>query len=316
MITGMRSVRTASVIFPNFNSAKLVVRAVDRMLQQLCLPDESIRVIVVDDGSTDDSVARLEEAFGDRILLMRLGFNQGRSTARNAGAAALESDVLVFVDSDCAPERDNFVSAHLAAIRAGADASFGAVNTPGPGFWDQLQRDAAAWRLRDFNAGKTWTFTTQNVAIRRSCFMETGGFDPTFDRHGFEDRDLFVRLAEFGCEAAFTGEAAVTHNDLITLQDVARKLGEAGLHASRPFAAKHPTIYRQMAFSRIDCREHPWLSWVDRVLWPVVGRILPACNRVVEWRWMPFSLRALLARSAYGLSFLHGTVLGRRRDAG
>lgn len=311
--TAAPDVRSASVVFPNFNSAGLVVRAVERMLHQRCQPGESIRIVVVDDGSTDDSAARLESEFGDRILLIRLGSNKGRSTARNAGAAAFDSDVLVFVDSDCAPESEQFVSAHLAAIRAGADASFGAVNTPGPGFWDELQRDAAAWRLRDFEAGEKWTFTTQNVAIRRSRFVDSGGFDPAFDRHGFEDRDLFVRLAQGGCVAVFTPEAAVTHDDVIRLQDVARKLGEAGLHAARAFATKHPGVYRRMAFSRIDCGVHPWLKWVDRCLWPIVGRLLPVGNRIVEWRWLPFRLRALLARAAYGLAFLHGTVLASRR---
>lgn len=305
----------ASIVIPNYNSAATVVRAVDAMLRQQLAASDSFQVVVVDDGSTDGSADRVAERFGDRIALVRLPQNKGRSTGRNAGAAATSSDVLIFVDSDCVPPDSGFVAAHLDALRAAPGLSFGAVETPGTDFWSRLQRDAASWRLRQFEQGDTWTFTTQNVAVTSATFVASGGFDAAFDRHGFEDRDLFIRLAEAGAAVHYTPSARVIHEDRITLANVARKLGEAGYHAAHLFQSKHPVSYRAMAFSRIDCHLRPWLRVVDALAWPFAKPLSTRSDGWLECPALPFRIRALLARVIYGLAFLHGTVL-RRREAG
>ncbi len=159
-----------AVVVPNYNSAQLVGKAVQALLVQLVDAPDAFRVVVVDDGSTDGSADRLEEQFGERITLIRLGSNRGRSSARNAGAAATDAEALLFIDSDCIPLGTGLVQAHLKVLAAGCDVSFGEIRTPGTGFWDRLQRDANRWRLRSFRAGQHWTFTTQNVAVRRRIF--------------------------------------------------------------------------------------------------------------------------------------------------
>lgn len=301
-----------AVVIPNYNSAALVERCVAAMLEQQPGEGRQFVVAVVDDGSSDGSADRLERRFGDRIVLVRLPENRGRSTGRNAGAAAVvDADLLVFIDSDCIPGDGHFLARHAAAMESGADVVFGEVCTPGEGFWDRLQQDAAGWRQRRFDQGETWTFTTQNVSVRRERFEAVGGFDPAFDRHGFEDRDLFVRLALAGCRFAYEPEAQVRHEDRIGLASVARKLGEAGYHAAHLFAAKHPDVYPRLAFSRIDAGRRPWLRIVDALAWPFARPFAFGKAGWLEWRWLPFRLRALMARSLYGLSFLHGTV--RRR---
>lgn len=300
-----------AVIIPNYNSAELLRKAVTAMLRQSLFSSHTMDVVVVDDGSTDGSADILERDFGELITLIRLPENRGRSSARNAGAAATGADILVFVDSDCIPADETFVAAHVETLEIGSDVSFGQVCTPGDGFWDQLQEDAAAWRLRRFNSGDTWTFTTQNVAVRRRCFDRAGGFDPTFNRHGFEDRDLFVRLANAGALVRYTPTAQVIHEDQVNLASVARKLGEAGYHAAHLFRAKHPAIYREMTFSRLDSQINPWLVVADAILWPFAKPLARGPAGWLEWRVLPFRLRAFLARALYGLSFLHGTVLRR-----
>jgi GT2 family glycosyltransferase len=302
-----------SVVIPNYNSAGLVSHCVAALLTQALPRGDEMTVVVVDDGSTDGSADALADAFGDRIALVRLPENVGRSTARNRGADALPADLLIFIDSDCIPATADFVAAHVASVLAGADVSFGDVLTPGPGFWDRLQRDASAWRMRRFEAGDTWTFTTQNVAIRSDAFRRAGGFDEAFNRHGFEDRDLFIRLDQAEAVVRFTSASGVTHEDRISLASVSRKLGEAGFHASHLFAARHPKVYRTMSFSRLDVAARPWLRWVDALLWPVARPLAKGSAHWLEWRWIPFRLRALMARAVYGAWFLHGTV--RHADA-
>lgn len=302
----------ASVVIPNYNSAATVVRCVEAMLEQRVPATDLVHIVVVDDGSTDGSADLLAERFGDQITLVRLAHNRGRSTGRNAGAGAWACDVLIFVDSDCVPPDCEFVASHLDALRKSSGLSFGTVETPGDDFWSRLQRDAVEWRLRRFDAGEAWTFTTQNVAISTELFNRCGGFDPAFDRHGFEDRDLFIRLAESGAIVRYTPSARVVHEDRITLANVSRKLGEAGYHAAWLFREKHPGAYQVMSFSRIDSALRPWLVVVDAVAWPIARLVVTVSEAWLEWRILPFGLRATLARLVYGLAFLHGTVLRRR----
>lgn len=303
-----------TVVIPNYNSARLVQRAVEAMHRQQVPAEHLLQVAVADDGSNDGSAELLARRFGNSITLLRLSENKGRSTARNAGAAANDADILVFVDSDCVPPDDHFISAHLAAFTEGADVSFGAIETPGDGFWDRLQRDAATWRKQRFEAGDLWTYTTQNVAMRRLHFDRAGGFDPLFDRHGFEDRDLFVRLAQAGAKVCFSARARVVHEDHITLANVTRKQGEAGFHAAHLFRARHPLIYDAMSYSRLDANVRPWLAWLDPLSWPLASLIARLPAHWLEWRWLPFRLRALMARAVYGLGYLHGTAR-RRKEA-
>jgi GT2 family glycosyltransferase len=299
----------AVAVVPNFNSAGLVVRCAQALLRQDVPPGWSLEVVIVDDGSTDDSVQRLAAALADRVRLLRLGENRGRSTARNAGARVLEADLLIFVDADCVVPDEAFLCAHAAAFEAGTTLGFGNILTPGPGFWNAIQRDAARWRRSALEAGELWTYTTQNVAIDARAFAAVGGFDPLFDRHGFEDRDLFIRLANAGAQVGFNEKACVVHEDKVGLASVCRKFRDAGLHSAWEFADRHPREYRRMSFGRLDCRERPALRVLDWLLWPLAGRLGSSQGRWLEWSWLPFRWRAFAARAVYGAWFLHGTAI-------
>ncbi len=85
-----------SIIITSYNQRSFIRDAVDSALSQ----DDSRReVIVVDDGSTDGSLAILE-GYGDAIRLVKNERNQGRSGARNAGASRAVGEYLVFLDGD------------------------------------------------------------------------------------------------------------------------------------------------------------------------------------------------------------------------
>jgi glycosyltransferase involved in cell wall biosynthesis len=302
------------VVIPNHNGAEHVLRTVASLLRQSVPAGTAVNIVVVDDGSTDGSPDRLRGAFDGRIEVLELPTNQGRSTARNAGAGRAVADLLVFVDSDCVPADDAFVSEHLAAIERGAEVSFGQVCTPGHGFWDRMQRETNEARRRAAARGEAWMSTTANVAITRKAFDAVGGFDPVFDRYGFEDRDLFIRLERSGARACHTAGARVLHEDRITLASVARKLCEAGLHSAPHFRSRHPDAYARMPYSRFDCELHPWLSAIDAACHRPMQRLLRGKTAWLEWRWLPFRLRTMLARLVSGLSYLHGTALRRARE--
>lgn len=304
------------IVIPNYNSAALVERCVSTLLRQSPRPADSFEVVVVDDGSTDDSAGVIERAFGTRIRLIRLPTNQGRSTGRNAGAASSGADVLVFVDSDCLPDRDDFLVQHALAIEGGADVSFGQVRAPGSGFWDELQRVAFRDREASFKKGDTWAFTTQNVAMSAQAFHAAGGFDAAFDKHGFEDRDLFIRLERAGTVATYTPGASVLHMDRLSLASVSRKFENAGRYSSVAFRDRHSGPYRRMAFSRFDASLHPFLRAVSPILWAALGGVSRGRSDWLESRAIPFRARLFLARFLYGIAYMHGTWLALRDARG
>ena len=84
-----------SAIIPNFNYARFVCEAVESALAQTY---DHLEVIVVDDGSSDDSLQVLKQ-FGDRIRVIAQP-NAGVAASRNNGAAASSGEFVAFLDAD------------------------------------------------------------------------------------------------------------------------------------------------------------------------------------------------------------------------
>ncbi|WP_049753626.1 glycosyltransferase [Alkalilimnicola ehrlichii] len=84
-----------SVIMPAFNAASYIEEAIDSVLAQ-DYPHKEL--IVIDDGSSDDTVARVQ-AYGDRVRLLTQA-NQGSAVARNQGLDAAQGEYIAFLDSD------------------------------------------------------------------------------------------------------------------------------------------------------------------------------------------------------------------------
>ena len=88
-----------SVIVPVFNASEYIGRTLDSIISQ---DFESFEVIVVDDGSTDDSLEVINNTLGNTQIPHKIIHqeNQGVSVARNVGIDASVGDYLVFIDAD------------------------------------------------------------------------------------------------------------------------------------------------------------------------------------------------------------------------
>ena len=86
---------TISVVIPAYNAEKYIGRAIDSVLGQSRVADE---VIVVDDGSVDDTAA-VVEGYGEKVRLIRQE-NAGASVARNRGIEAASGEWIAFLDAD------------------------------------------------------------------------------------------------------------------------------------------------------------------------------------------------------------------------
>jgi glycosyltransferase involved in cell wall biosynthesis len=87
---------SVSVLIPAYNSAKYIKRSIDSVLNQTVLPSE---IIVIDDGSTDETAA-IANSYGGIVRVISKGRNCGQSAARNFGIQNAIGEWIAFLDSD------------------------------------------------------------------------------------------------------------------------------------------------------------------------------------------------------------------------
>lgn len=179
-----------SVIIPAYNNGKYLVHALESVFSQKEPPFE---VIVVDDGSTDDTAAVVKQ-FGGCIKYIYQP-NGGPAAARNRGAQEAKGEWIAFLDADDAwlPWR---ISAGRELISRNPSAALfcgrrtdmnNSVSEPAGGDFNKTRIVI----LREFARGNI--VATSTVLMRKDAFVRAGGFDEQF--RGPEDYDLWMRLA-------------------------------------------------------------------------------------------------------------------------
>jgi O-antigen biosynthesis protein len=198
-----------SVVIPCHDAAPFLAEAIGSALAQAGV---EVEVIVVDDASTDGSLA-VAEAFGPAVRLIRLEGNRGAAHARNRGVAAACGTALLFLDADdvLGP---GALRALLAALRGGPA---GAAVCP----WGYLRRVDGRWTatpadrplpnptgdpLRGWLAG-AWAPTNSILWCRRA-FERTGGWDERLTLN--DDGDLMMRALAGGMRLA-VADAGMAH---------------------------------------------------------------------------------------------------------
>jgi GT2 family glycosyltransferase len=183
--------------------------------------DSNVEIVVVDDGSRDDSAA-VATAAGVRLL--RLERNGGVGPARNRGVRVTSGDVIVFVDADVvvAPGSVAGLVREL-ATRPEIAAVFGSYDaTPrAPGFVSQY-RNLLHHFVHQAGNREASTFWAGCGAIRRSAFEAVGGFAEGPLATPLEDVDLGYRLRAAGHRIALVPEIQGTHLKRWTLASVVR----------------------------------------------------------------------------------------------
>jgi GT2 family glycosyltransferase len=191
---------------PAFQASATIERCVRALMVQT-LPRDQYEVIVVDDGSSDDTAKRADAA-GARVV--RLPRNVGPGAARNAGVAVAEGDAVVFTDADCEPT-PLFLAALTEQLR---DPEVGGSK----GVYLSRQRALIARfvqleyeiRYRHTARQPTVDFVdTYACCYRRADIARVGGFDPRL--RACEDQELSFRLADSGVRVRFAPDARTYH---------------------------------------------------------------------------------------------------------
>ena len=174
------------------NASATIARAVSS-----CLKEEAqgARLVLIDDHSTDDTVARARAVAGRRLQVVPAGDPGGIAMARQAGLDAVETEFAAWLDAD-----DEWVPGRMARLgamlRKGYDVAVEAIDLfDGPSGAPLLRLTAPAFLRRP--GGSVRLFERNllpgdtQVAFRLSEFREAGGYDPAIG--GPESFDLLLR---------------------------------------------------------------------------------------------------------------------------
>ena len=208
-----------SVIIPTRDRVDVLTETLERLIaQEAALPFE---VIVVDDGSTDDTVAtvRSRAAHSPVPVSMLEQGPRGPAVARNAGIAAARGTVCLFIGDDTWPRAD-LVERHGRLHRRRPEeqaALLGHVqwapeSRPSP-FMDWLNSGIQFdfGQIVDPEDVRGSCFYTANVSVKRSFLLSNGGFDEAFAHAAFEDIELGLRLERAGMQLCYDPAAVVEH---------------------------------------------------------------------------------------------------------
>src|SRR5512145_2898376 len=207
--------KLASIIIPTYNQARYLPEAIESAIAQTY---PALEIIVVDDGSTDET-PNLLRAYATQITTLRQE-NRGLAAARNTGWRAAYGDYLLFLDSDDRILPDK-VERHIERLNANPHWALDY------SAWQHLTQDGChvfgeshpLWQgnllqallLREF------FFYASSAVIRHTCLKQVGGFNETLRWN--EDADLWLRLAKAGYSFGYLDQALLqyrVHNASMT----------------------------------------------------------------------------------------------------
>lgn len=222
--------RHVSIVMPTYNRRESLRRCLEHLLA--CdIEGMEVDLRIVDDGSGDGTAELVESLRARAGNSLRIHYcrqaNAGASAARNRGIAASGTDVILFIDDDCAPE-PGWVR-HLAS----------GPWTPGTGavagrlisaemrslvgrFFSFIQYDEFPVASRGrHDLERISVLNTANCAYLRRALEEAGGFESAFSGGG-EDIDLTERVIALGYRIGYQPEARVRHHHRESLRSMVR----------------------------------------------------------------------------------------------
>jgi glycosyltransferase involved in cell wall biosynthesis len=244
MITACRNAAATgriSVVIPTFNYGRFIADAVDSVLCQTLTPHE---IIVVDDGSTDDT-AEILRPYGDAIRYIYQE-NQGLSAARNTGILAAEGEWIALLDSD---DTWHPTKLQLQAAFAAANPRVDLIGTLESSVPEspRLLAEATFVSTRDFLGGAP--FGPSSAIMRKSRALEAGLFK-TYLR-SVEDRDMWLRLSTRGAAARLNTRLWTYRRHENQMHSNAKMMQEAYLRVLNEFFEAFPLEreHRRLAYA-------------------------------------------------------------------
>ena len=196
-----------SVIIPVYNDSSNLIASIEAIFRSSY---RNFEVIVVDDGSTDDS-AEVARSLGARVHQVRT--RGGPAAARNLGARLAEHPYLLFVDADvCVANETLRQVAETFRQDPTIDAVFGSYDrSPGARNLVSQYRNLLHHHVHQRSNREAFTFWSGCGAVKRSVLLELGGFDTGIVNASIEDIELGSRLRGAGYRVVLAKEIQVQH---------------------------------------------------------------------------------------------------------
>jgi glycosyltransferase involved in cell wall biosynthesis len=308
-----------SVIVPTYNRVDCLLRCL-AALEKQTLDHSAFEIVVVDDGSTDDTRERLQPLIASGAIRYFHQSNSGPSRARNVGIKAARGELLLFIGDDIIAT-PQFLAEHLAFHQQSADGDepFG-LSRPAErsrrslrtkpiavlGFSDWPDTSDVTPLMKYPGLGQFGYhhieqglvnpqdlpysfFYTSNVSIGRQFLLENDFFfDEDFARAMGEDGELAYRMQKKGLRIIYNPRALAHHEHPASFTDACRRLFLMGQVAILQ-AKKHPE-WGDLSFLK--------LSWK--------GKIKHRLNRATVWLISPVLKLADDRRWDIGKLGLHG----------
>ncbi len=295
-----------SVVIPTHNRIATLTRVLGALGAQKEAPD--FEVVLIDDGSTDDTAAVINESVASKRFAFPLRFetqpNSGPGRARNRGTALARGTFVVFIGDDTVPE-PGFLAQHAKTHRESGDdpllACLGYTGWPpaetATPFMDHINDYGLQFGYRLIEDGAVVPFNffyTSNISIARATLGEAP-FDTTFPAAAWEDIELAYRLDAAGLKIRYNASAVTRHYHRMDRRlvrakaihgrpvgrDLLREASRARPLPRRPRGAREGASPRgrdaQAPASREDRRALPPVRARERVR-PAHARALPRRN--------------------------------------
>ena len=194
----MSNLPRVSIVVPFYNQEHVVEQSVRNLLSQ-DYPTELINFIFIDDGSTDRTAEILDRYNSDpRVNVITFSENRGRSTSRNAGITASDSQLIGFLDGDMTVEPD-WLRLLVGLLNDEVVGAMGDSRLPVGTKPNRLDRYFYSYYRGARQIGENYPlhfrwFLFNNALIKKDALDKIGYFDQSFTTYGGEDTDLAIRL--------------------------------------------------------------------------------------------------------------------------
>ena len=210
-----------SVIISAYNAASTIRDTIEALLNQN-YPKNKYEIIVVDDGSKDDTIKIVKSYKKVRLIQQK---HKGPAAARNLGAKKARGSILLFTDSDCIPSK-NWIRDMIEPLK---NSEIVGVS----GTYKTLNKESIVARFVGYEIARNHEMMKKqkyidfvgsySAAYRKDIFLKFGGFDESFPIASGEDPELSFRIAKAGYKMVFQPKAYVYHRHPDSLRKFLRQ---------------------------------------------------------------------------------------------
>lgn len=286
-----------SVVIPNRNGEATIEACIGAATRQ---DYPHFEVVVIDDSSSDNSVALIEKY---PCRLVKLDFHGGASTARNAGARAARGPALFFIDADCVMPQGILkeVSRQYLSHPEGVTGGTYSTESHDPGFFNRFQ--AVFVNYSETKHTQPDYVATHAMIISKSTFEESGGFDENF-MPILEDVEFSHRLKTLGIRLFMQPELQVRHRFSFNLW---RSLKNAfkKTHYWAMYSLKNKDLFADSGTASFEIKANTALWGLCALL--LAGYGATGITRLLEGAMELYLLNLILnAKFLYAMARAHG----------